>query len=364
MNRRSFTLSTAALSLAGALPLRALAQQRTFSPAPSEWRTFEVTTRLDIEFADVGARAWVPAPVVDTDWQQSLATTWSGNMREAALATDPASGAKMVLAVWRDDERSPQIEVVSRIRTRNRTNDWARAGSPARPADLASHLVATELIRTDGIVAATAATITANKRTDVDKVRAIYDWVVGNTYRDPAVRGCGIGDIKAMLETRNLGGKCADLNALFVGLCRASGIPARDIYGIRVARSAFGYKELGAGTPDITKAQHCRAEVWLNAYGWVAMDPADVAKVMRQETSEWIKDRSHDVVAPVDRALFGAWEGNWIGYNFAHDVALPGSRGAKLPFLMYPQAETRGERVDSLDPETFKYRIVAREVTA
>src|SRR5256886_9266876 len=32
-----------------------------------------------------------------------------------------------------------------------------------------------------------------------------------------SVRGCGIGDISWMLETRNLGGKCADLNALFVG---------------------------------------------------------------------------------------------------------------------------------------------------
>ncbi len=364
MNRRSFTLSTAALSIAGALPLRVFASQRNFAPTPSEWRTFEVVTRLEIEFADVGSRAWIPAPVVNTDWQQSQATTWSGNMREAALVTDPASGAQMVRATWADDERSPQIEVVSRMRTRNRFNDWSRATRPQPPADLASHLGATELIRTDGIVAATAATITADKLTDVDKVRAIYDWVVSNTYRDPAVKGCGIGDIRAMLETRNLGGKCADLNALFVGLCRASGIPARDIYGIRVAKSAFGYKELGAGSPDISKAQHCRAEVWLAAYGWVAMDPADVAKVMRQETAEWIKDRRHDVVAPVDRALFGAWEGNWIGYNFAHDVALPGSRGAKLPFLMYPQAETRGERVDSLDPDTFKYRITAREVTA
>jgi hypothetical protein len=51
-----------------------------------------------------------------------------------------------------------------------------------------------------------------------------------------------------------------------------------------------------------------------------------------------------------------------MAYNFAHDVALPGSAGAKVGFLMYPQAETRGERVDSLDPDTFKYRITVREI--
>ena len=55
--------------------------------------------------------------------------------------------------------------------------------------------------------------------------------------RDPKVRGCGVGDIRPMLETGDLGGKCADINALFVGLVKASGVPARDVYGIRVGPS-------------------------------------------------------------------------------------------------------------------------------
>ena len=210
----------------------------------------------------------------------------------------------------------------------------------------------------------TATKIVAGKITDLDKTRAIYDWVVHNTYRDPQVAGCGVGDVRAMLVTGNLGGKCADLNALFVGLCRAAGVPARDVYGIRVAKSAFPYKELGAGSPNITKAQHCRAEVWLADYGWVAMDPADVAKVMRQETPDWIKDPFAPVAKPVYTALFGTWEGNWMGYNTAHDVRLPGSTGAPLGFLMYPQCETKGQRVDCLDPETFEYKVTARDVTA
>jgi hypothetical protein len=31
---------------------------------------------------------------------------------------------------------------------------------------------------------------------------------------------------------------------------------------------------------------------------------------------------------------------------------------------MYPQAESADGRLDSLDPENFKYRIVSRELTA
>lgn len=364
MNRRRFLGTIAAAPLANWVGLAMAADARSYSPGASAWHTFEVVTRLSIVFSGTGTRAWVPVPSVSADWQEPLGITWSGNAKTTTLATDPVYGAKIVCATWADGERTPEIEVVTRVRTRDRSVDWAKKSKAGLPAEeRALNLAATDLIRTDGIVAATATKVTAGRTADVDKVRALYDWMVANTYREPTVRGCGVGDIRAMLETGNLGGKCADLNALFVGLCRASGVPARDIYGIRVAKSAFGYKELGAGTSDITKAQHCRAEVWLTDYGWVAMDPADVAKVMRQETATWIKDPRDTLVAPVYQGLFGAWEGNWMGYNEAHDVALPGSTGARVPFLMYPQAEANGERTDSLDPETFKYTITSREVS-
>ena len=62
--------------------------------------------------------------------------------------------------------------------------------------------------------------------------------------------------------------------------------------------------------------------------------------------------------------LFGSWEMNWMAYNFAHDVALPGSTGAPVGFLMYPQAETADGRLDSLDPDNFKYEITSRETTS
>jgi hypothetical protein len=58
--------------------------------------------------------------------------------------------------------------------------------------------------------------------------------------------------------------------------------------------------------------------------------------------------------------LFGSWEMNWMAFNFAHDVALPGSAGKPIPFLMYPQAETANGLLDCLDPDSFKYEIAAR----
>jgi transglutaminase-like putative cysteine protease len=139
------------------------------------------------------------------------------------------------------------------------------------------------------------------------------------------------------------------------------GLPARDVYGLRVAPSAFGYKELGGNSASLKGAQHCRAEVYLRGHGWVAMDPADVAKVMRQETPEWIRSSKHAIVAPVNQSLFGGWEGNWMAYNMAHDVKLPHSAGDRMGFFMYPTAENASGRLNSYAPDDFKYQISARE---
>ena len=166
-----------------------------------------------------------------------------------------------------------------------------------------------------------------------------------------------------MLKTGDLGGKCADLNALYVGLARAVGLPARDVYGIRIAPSRFGYKSLGAGNEVVSKAQHCRAEVFLTGFGWVPVDPADVRKVVLEEPPGHLALNDPKVVA-ARKTLFGAWEMNWLAYNFAHDIDLPGSSGPRVGFLMYPQAEVDGERLDSLDPDTFKYVITAKEISA
>jgi transglutaminase-like putative cysteine protease len=164
-----------------------------------------------------------------------------------------------------------------------------------------------------------------------------------------------------MLESKDLGGKCADLNALYVGLARAAGLPARDVYGIRVAKSELGYKSLGTASENVTKAQHCRAEVHLDGYGWVPVDPADVRKVALEELPG-NRPLADAVVKKARAQFFGSWEMNWIAYNFAHDVGLPGSSGAPVGFLMYPQAETADGRLDCLDADNFKYEITSKEI--
>jgi transglutaminase-like putative cysteine protease len=332
-----------------------------FNPQPEGWRTFEITTRVKVNEPEGETRVWLPVPSIDTEWQRSLESQYvtSG---QAAWVSDGVEGTRM-LSVRFPQGAVPTVELTSRVQTRNRA--FSRLGQRALALDPATrrhYTRATALLPTDGIVLKTALEITHGMVGDEQKARAIYDWVVSHAWREPSVRGCGEGDIKTMLETGNMGGKCADINALFVGLCRSVGLPARDVYGIRLAPSAFGYKELSGNSAQLKAAQHCRAEVFLARSGWVAADPADVAKVMRLETPDWIKRVDHPVVAPVYRHLFGGWEGNWLGWNFSHDLALPSAKEGDLHFLMYPVAETEDGRVDSYSPDAFSYTISAREL--
>jgi transglutaminase-like putative cysteine protease len=363
MDRRTFLKTGAALPTAAAvvgLPRLAVAN----TASGGNWRVFEVNTQVEVLKPAGTTRVWLPVPLTaDTDYQKSLGNSWSADGGTARFSQDSKYGAGIVSAEFPESVQKPMIRLVSRFATRDRAADLAQAGSGRKedPSVLKLNLASTDLIPTDGIVRKTAQEITKGAKGDIQKARAIYEWVVENTFRDPKTRGCGIGDVKAMLETKQLSGKCADLNALFVGLARAAGIPARDVYGVRVAGSQYGYKSLGTSTEVITRAQHCRAEFYAQGRGWIPVDPADVRKVVLEEPPGNLAV-TDEKVQRMCKMLFGAWEMNWLAYNYAHDVPLPGSKGRKVAFFMYPNGETAQGRLDELDPDAFKYTITSREL--
>ena len=214
--------------------LPAIAQERRFEPQVAGWRTFELVTTVNVADVKGVTRVWLPMPGVDTDYQQTIDNAWTGNASSARAVSDPAHETRMLYAEFADSVKAPTLEMTNRVRTRNRAVDWNRTDVPDEdPAVLRACLQPTELIPLDGIVRKTALEATQGAKTDVDKAQALYQWVVTNAHREPKVRGCGTGDIKTMLETGNLGGKCADLNAIFVGMCRSVSVPARDVYGVR-----------------------------------------------------------------------------------------------------------------------------------
>src|ERR1700690_4317124 len=361
MKRRDFLKSAGIVSAGLAFPKA----ERLFAEGATSgaWRTFEVTTRVEVLQPSGVTRIWVPAALLtQTPFQKTLANSFNADDGKAKLIENKADSLGIISAEFPAGTK-PVLMVTSRIATRDCAVDLSAKSKPPKEnrAELDHFLRSTKFMPTDGIVKTTATEITKGAKTDIEKARLIYEWIVDNTFRNPKTRGCGLGDIRFMLETQDLGGKCADLNALYVGLARSVGVPARDVYGIRVAKSELGYKSLGTSSEKVTKSQHCRAEVSLTDYGWVPVDPADVRKVVLEEPPG-NRPLDDEMVTKARVRLFGSWEMNWMAYNFAHEVLLPGSTGAPVAFFMYPQAETSGGRLDCLDPDNFKYEITSKEI--
>src|ERR1044071_6672228 len=117
MDRRTFLKLAAAMpavsalsNLRGVLP-EARAQQKEFAPRPGDWRSWEVTARLEIVNPAGVTRVWMPIPVVQGEYQKVQPSRWSGNARVAEQVTDARYGAGMVYAEFPETERAPVLEL-------------------------------------------------------------------------------------------------------------------------------------------------------------------------------------------------------------------------------------------------------------
>jgi len=242
MDRRDFLRSAGVVSASLAFPKAA--RLLALGEAPG-WRTFEVTTRVEVLKPSGTTLVWLPAALIrETPYQKTFSNDFHAEGGTAEIVERKADALGIVSAKFPAGVK-PVLTLTSKVATRNAAVDLSVPGKAPKAdrAELDNFLRPTKLIPTGGLVKLRATEITRGAATDMEKARAIYEWIVDNTFRNPKTRGCGVGDIGFMLESKDLGGKCADLNALYVGLARAAGLPARDVYGIRVAKSELGFAD-------------------------------------------------------------------------------------------------------------------------
>ncbi len=293
---------------------------------------------------DKEVKLWVPYPVSDND-QTISAIKISGDYVESAVYTDKEFSAPMLFARWDKGAVSRKLTFEFDVYRR----EVIRKDFPAKeaawdPADYASYLTGTSLSPINGPTKVLADRITGGKTTVLSKAQAIYAWVVENMRRDPDTYGCGKGDVCSLLE--NLGGKCVDIHSVFVALCRASGVPAYEVFGLRLAKK---------GSEDVSTWQHCWAMFFLPGYGWVPVDPADVRKAMLTEKLDLKDARTNDL----RNYYWGGIDPYRIKVGVGRDLTLnPPQNGKPVNYLMYPFAQVGEETIDSINPETFKYKIM------
>lgn len=320
---------------------------------PNEWRTYEITTTVNLKGRSGPTRFWLPLPLnQDTLYQRTLGHSWTGNPANAGMRRLPDGDLEVFHCEW-PDGADARLQLTTLVTTADRHFDVTkRTVAPERDDILRRNLQASQLIPNDGLAFQLGERILGRIKDPVAQAKAIYDWVVDNTTYDPSLPGCGTGDVRKQLISGQYGGKSADINGLFVSICRAIGIPARCVYGLRTGSSRL-FRSLGISGDDATRGQHVRAEFYIPGYGWVPVDPSDVRRVIAMEI---MSDRDSKLIS-LRKILFGVWEMNWIAFNLGTDITLPGKNSA-IPFLLHPQLEISGRTVD----DGTQYAIKTRQV--
>ena len=294
--------------------------------------------------ANRGSHPWGVPVAQDNEYQTVTDVSLNADGAKAELTTD-SQGNKMLYVEWAADAAAESRKATLSchvVRQEVIRPELVEEGTVG--AELDEYLQPTSTIPVTGAVKDLADEITAGETTVLGKARAIYDWIVANMNRDNDVIGCGTGDVCVLLDTK--AGKCTDINSVFVGLCRAAGIPAREMFGVRINADV------------ITKNQHCWAEFYLPGTGWVAADPADVLKAVL--TNSW--DKSAPETLEKQEFYWGGSEAARLELSRGRDIVLnPAQAGEPLNNFGYPYAEVDGEAVDFYSPDSFAYAILFAE---
>ncbi|HWY45444.1 MAG TPA: transglutaminase domain-containing protein [Candidatus Sulfotelmatobacter sp.] len=289
--------------------------------APAPKRTFDLTYTAEVHEVPAGTKQvdlWLPYPQND-DYQKILKANVTSPFA-TRIATESQYGNKIVHVEVKNPAAGaiPVTMEFTVERSERVQKDFkeVKAAGGAAPANLQRWLQPDHLVPLDQRIREMSAEITAGRKTDVEKARAIYDYVLANMKYDKSGTGWGNGDIYWACDAKR--GNCTDFHALFIGLARTAGIPAKFEIGFPLPADKHDGEIAG---------YHCWAEFYLNGYGWV---PVDI--------SEAWKD-------PARREyFFGAHDANRVQFSIGRDVTLaPPQAGPPLNYFIYPYAEVDGK---------------------
>jgi transglutaminase-like putative cysteine protease len=331
----------AALALIAVPSLRAQdrapapARQPAEKPAARSAGAFRVECRVTVPDGAQVLELWVPAPRMD-EFQTVTATDArapSGGVLEQQTDPEHANtflhvraqaprGTIAFQASWTFERREA---VRAPFRRSPRTDRDAEGAPRTTPADLAP----SQLVPLAGRLKARAALIAPDEEDALNLARAIFDEVLRTLVRSTKGEGIGRGDALWALDAGH--GDATDFAALFVGLARARGVPARFHLGFLLPEGQVGAE---AESPGHT----AWAEFFVPDLGWIPVD--------LDSASRWPRTRQY---------AFGNLHERRIHVTSGRDVRLaPEGRLPPRNFVIYPHAEIDGEQAPVAHRFTFK----------
>lgn len=301
----------AALAVAGCV---STAKQTALPKAPS--RDFLLSYVFTVRNTPDGSQKldiWVPVPKADA--QQEIAGLEVRSPYPYSVYTDPEYGNSLLkIEANGDFPESLRVELrISVTRAAFQKGDGA-SRTAGRPADgLQRFLLPDRLVPIDGRIAEEARKVVKNDAAPLEKARAIYDHLVATMSYDKSGTGWGRGDALYACDARR--GNCTDFHSLFIGMARASGIPARFVMGFPVPKEKSGE----------IPGYHCWAEFYIEGMGWLPVDASEAWK--HPEKKEF---------------FFGNLDANRVAFSLGRDIRLDPSM-EPVNYLIYPYVMINGK---------------------
>lgn len=223
-------------------------------------------------------KLWLPMPLA-TDFQKPSKLKITGNYK--THKTYVQENTPIVYAQYSQSSTPKKISVDLDVFLTTRS-----AQITSEPS-VQKFLTSSRFIRIDGKIGEIAANLHA--RNDEEKVHQIYHWVINNLNLADGQDITGIRTIYDKNSVPILSGKDISANTIFVSLCRACKIPAREAMGISLRKSK---------TEFVSKS-----EVYLESLGWVPYDPIAT-----------LKNPSIDGKK--------RWEGEFVLLNYDRDIKI------------------------------------------
>ena len=268
---------------------------------------------------------WFPIPIEDEN--QKIQNRFSYAPYPSQVSSDPLTGNQFMYM-----EGGPRGGVPMQVRLsfdaqRLEQRLDASAVMAARAGENAGQgAAATSMLRwlsnapgatIDDALRSKAASMVAGRRSPYEKARAIYDYIIANIqdmeHPEMPAESSHV-DVAATLKSQR--GTAVDMAATFVALCRAAGIPARNVVGFKLPQRV---------RQGVLSGQHGWAEFWVEGTGWIPVDPAEGKRNASRrdyyfgslDANRLIISRDRDITmippqkgAPVSVFVGAYWEGN------------------------------------------------------
>lgn len=275
-------------------------------------RHFVFDYTFTVKISDPGKPLDVWFPMAHSDQFQQVKIVSKTSDLPLKEATEPEYGNKMFYA-HADKADKPEYHFSVRYDVVRFEHLAAASAKEAPPRKgLERFLQPDKLVPITGKPAEIAAQQVKAGMSDMQKARALYDYVFSTLRYDKTGTGWGRGDALWACDAKH--GNCTDFHSLFIAMARSQHIPAKFEIGFPLPEDK--------ASSDIA-GYHCWAEFYTRERGWF---PVDISEAWQDQNKK--------------EYYFGANDVNRIQFTVGRDLELnPRQHGDRLNYFVYPYVE-------------------------